>query len=103
MPIVVRKDYALMDIDDEGFLSLMEDDGSEKNDLKMPTDDIGKTLQTAFDAGKDLMVSIISAMGEDRVVSFKEDMGKCVSPPTPACLCWILTLSLTLSPPRQLA
>ncbi|QHS72749.1 translation elongation factor eIF-5A [Saccharomyces paradoxus] len=71
VPVVKRNEYQLLDIDD-GFLSLMNMDGDTKDDVKAPEGELGDTLQTAFDEGKDLMVTIISAMGEEAAISFKE-------------------------------
>ncbi|EHN02851.1 Hyp2p [Saccharomyces cerevisiae x Saccharomyces kudriavzevii VIN7] len=71
VPVVKRNEYQLLDIDD-GFLSLMNMDGDTKDDVKAPEGELGDTMQAAFDEGKDLMVTIISAMGEESAISFKE-------------------------------
>ncbi|CAI4038433.1 hypothetical protein SMKI_05G0420 [Saccharomyces mikatae IFO 1815] len=71
VPVVKRNEFQLLDIDD-GFLSLMNMDGETKDDVKAPEGELGDTLQSAFDEGKDLMVTIISAMGEEAAISFKE-------------------------------
>ena len=42
----------------------MDSDGTPKDDVKVPETDIGKEIQTAYEDGKDLMVTIIAAMGE---------------------------------------
>ncbi|RXW18407.1 hypothetical protein EST38_g7447 [Candolleomyces aberdarensis] len=52
VPNVRRNEYQLVNIDD-GFLNLM-------------------TQDAGFDDGKDLLVTIISAMGEEQAISFKE-------------------------------
>ncbi|PPR02834.1 hypothetical protein CVT24_002231 [Panaeolus cyanescens] len=71
VPHVKRDEYQLVNIDD-GFLNLMTQDGTPKDDVKVPEGDIGKDIQTAFDDGKDLLVTIISAMGEEQAISWKE-------------------------------
>ncbi|CAI8495763.1 translation elongation factor eIF-5A [Hanseniaspora opuntiae] len=71
VPVVKRNEFQLLDIDD-GFLSLMDMDGETKDDVKAPEGELGDNLQTAFDEGKDLMVTIISAMNEEAAISFKE-------------------------------
>lgn len=38
VPNVTRKEYSLLDIGSDGFVTLMQDDGSPKEDLKMPDD-----------------------------------------------------------------
>ena len=70
-PNVKRTEYQLLDIDD-GFLSLMNMDGDTKDDVKAPEGELGDQIQTAFDDGKDLMVTVISAMGEEAAISYKE-------------------------------
>ena len=74
VPVVKRTEYQLLDIDD-GYLSLMTNDGETKDDVKAPEGELGEQLQTAFDEGKDLMVTIITAMGEEAAISFKEAAG----------------------------
>ena len=71
VPVVKRTEYQLLDIDD-GYLSLMDNDGETKDDVKAPEGELGEQLQAAFDEGKDLMVTIIAAMGEEAAISFKE-------------------------------
>ncbi|CCH59060.1 hypothetical protein TBLA_0B02180 [Henningerozyma blattae CBS 6284] len=70
-PFVKRTEFQLLDIDD-GFLSLMTMDGETKDDVKAPEGELGENLQAAFDEGKDLNVTIISAMNEEAAISFKE-------------------------------
>ncbi|SCU88143.1 LAMI_0D08944g1_1 [Lachancea mirantina] len=71
VPNVKRTEFQLLDIDD-GFLSLMTMDGDTKDDVRAPEGELGDAIQASFDEGKDLMVTIISAMGEEAAVSFKE-------------------------------
>lgn len=71
VPNVGRTEYSLLDIDD-GFLSLLTTDGDTKDDVRVPESELGEQIQTAFDEGKDLLVTIIAAMGEEAAVSFRE-------------------------------
>jgi translation initiation factor 5A len=71
VPNVSRVEYQLLNIDD-GFLNLMLADGSTKDDVKVPEGELGDKLSADFDEGKELMVSVISAMGEEACVSFKD-------------------------------
>ena len=63
-------EYQLLDIDDD-FLSMMTPDGSTKEDVKVPEGELGTDLKANFAEGKDLLVTCISAMGEEAAVSFK--------------------------------
>lgn len=71
VPNVRRQEFQLLDIDD-GFLSLMTQDGDTKDDVKIPEGELGDKIQAEFDEGKDLLVTIISAMGEEAAISFKD-------------------------------
>lgn len=71
VPFVSRTEFQLLDIDD-GFLNLMTQDGETKDDVRAPEGELGDSLQAAFDEGKDLLVTIIAAMGEEAAISFKE-------------------------------
>lgn len=71
VPFVKRTEYQLLDIDD-GYLSLMTMDGETKDDVRAPDGELGDNIQASFDEGKDLMVTIIAAMGEEAAISFKE-------------------------------
>ncbi|KAG6370723.1 eukaryotic translation initiation factor 5A-2 [Boletus reticuloceps] len=71
VPNVTRTEYTLINIDD-GFLNLMTQDGAAKDDIKLPESDIGKAIQADFEDGKELLVTIVSAMGEEQAISVKE-------------------------------
>ena len=50
----------------------MTQDGTPKDDVKVPEGELGEQIQAGFDEGKDLLVTIVSAMGEAQAISFKE-------------------------------
>lgn len=72
VPNVDRKEYQLVDIGSDGYLALY-DNGIPKNDLRIGRNGIDGELRAAFDSGKDLLVVVQSAMGQEGVFSFKED------------------------------
>jgi translation initiation factor 5A len=45
----------------------MSQDGAPKDDVKVPEGEIGTQITSSFDDGKDLLVTIVSAMGEEQV------------------------------------
>ncbi|KAI8112363.1 hypothetical protein M9434_003686 [Picochlorum sp. BPE23] len=76
VPNVSRTDYTLIDISDDGFCSLMTDSGDTKDDLSLPkgTDELDKLaeqIQADFDEGKEVVVSVLAAMGEEMICSAK--------------------------------
>jgi len=70
VPNVTRKDYQMMSIDD-GFASLLDDDGETKDDLKIPEDTVGEEIQKKYDDGESFSVTVLSACGEERIVGTK--------------------------------
>ena len=72
VPNVQRKDFQLLDVDD-GFLSLMDDGGNTRDDLKVPEGEIGEEITNAIAEGRDIMVSskIHSTFYSDLVQFFK--------------------------------
>ncbi|CAI8595601.1 unnamed protein product [Vicia faba] len=73
VPHVNRTDHQLIDISEDGFVSLLTDNGSTKDDLKLLTDDALLTqIKDGFAEGKDFIVSVMSAMGEEQICSLKD-------------------------------
>merc|ERR1712054_499385 len=73
VPIVTRTDYQLIDVDPDGFLSLLTKDGNTKNDVKLPPDEtLAEQIKNDFEDGKDLIVSVVSAVDQEAVVQVKE-------------------------------
>lgn len=60
-----------MNIDD-GYLNLMAQDGASKDDVKVPEGELGLKIMEDFAADKELLVTIVSAMGEEQAISHKE-------------------------------
>jgi len=75
VPHVKRQDYQLVNIDDD-FLSLMNDNGDQKEDLKVPDDDVGQSIRKGFDNGDDLIVTVMTAMGEEKAIGIKSNVSK---------------------------
>ncbi|KAG7113685.1 Eukaryotic translation initiation factor 5A like protein [Verticillium longisporum] len=73
VPNVTRREYQLLDISDDDFLSLMADDGDMKDDVRMPDGEIGDKIKKLFqEEEKDTNVIILTAMGEQCAIEAKE-------------------------------
>jgi translation initiation factor 5A len=74
VPVIDRKDFTLVDVSEDGYVSLMSDDGTTKEDLKLPADEpeISQKLRDAVANGTELIVSVLCAMGEEKIVAAKE-------------------------------
>ena len=68
-PVVSKAEYQLVDIDDDGFCSLMLDNGDIKQDLKLPDDEkeLCENIKGAFGQGEDtVLVTVLSALGMEK-------------------------------------
>jgi len=73
VPNVTRREYQLLDITDDGFLSLMSEGGDTKDDVKMPEGEVGDKIQKLFkEDEKDTNVIVLTAMGEELAMDAKE-------------------------------
>jgi len=70
VPHVSRKDYQCLTIDD-GFLSLMDDSGEVRDDIKCPDNDIGKDILKRTETEDQFMVTVLKACGEEAAVGVK--------------------------------
>ncbi|KAJ2747096.1 translation initiation factor eIF5A [Coemansia sp. BCRC 34301] len=71
VPNVSRAEFTLIDVT-EGFLSLMDDAGEMKEDVKVPEGELGDKIRADFADGKELLITILKAMGEEAAISHKE-------------------------------
>jgi len=73
VPVVNRQEYQLLDITDDGFLNLMSDDGSLKDDVKMPDGEVGDKINKIFkNDEKETNVIVLKAVGEEAAIEAKE-------------------------------
>ncbi len=70
VPRVVRKDFQLCDIDGD-HLSLMNEDGSMKEDVKVPEGELGDEIRAKFGNEDQWLVTVIAAMGEEAAIAIK--------------------------------
>ena len=76
-PIVNKTEYTLINIDDEGFCTLMTDSGETKEDLKLPDDewlkDVASRIKEIFEAGKnECLITVVSALGTEKILTVRE-------------------------------
>jgi len=73
VPNVTRREFQLLDISEDGFLSLMSEGGDIKDDVKMPDGEVGDKITKLFkDDEKDTNVIVLTAMGEELAMDAKE-------------------------------
>ena len=77
VPRVTRIEYQLLNVDG-GRVSLLTDSGETKDDLDLPKDtdgnhdDVAKSIISLFADGKNISVSVICAVGQEKIVAAKE-------------------------------
>ncbi|GBN41626.1 Eukaryotic translation initiation factor 5A [Araneus ventricosus] len=72
VPNVNRCDFQLIDISDDGFVTLMNDKGETRDDLRLPEGELGTKIRDEF--GKEditVIVTVLSAVGEEAIVACK--------------------------------
>ncbi|KAM8880740.1 eukaryotic translation initiation factor 5A-1 isoform X3 [Synchiropus splendidus] len=70
VPNVKRSEYQLIGILD-GYLSLLQDSGEVRDDLKIPEGDLGKEIETKFDNGDEILITVLNAMDEEAAIGIK--------------------------------
>ncbi|KAE8154041.1 eukaryotic translation initiation factor 5A-1 [Aspergillus avenaceus] len=70
VPFVKTDEYQLIGFND-GYLSLHGNNGMDKNDVRIPHNEVGREMERKYDNGEDLVVTVISALGEDEAVRFR--------------------------------
>lgn len=71
VPVITRTEYTFMDIQEDGYVSLMDESSNIRDDISLPDDNIGKEIELAFNNGKELIVTVISAIGKEKIISYK--------------------------------
>jgi translation initiation factor 5A len=78
-PVVKKQEFLLIDVADDGALSLLDDDNAERNDLDLPTEldaALAEAIRAQFEAGKSLILISQRAMGVETIIAFKFDTGR---------------------------
>ncbi|XP_076013525.1 eukaryotic translation initiation factor 5A-1-like [Genypterus blacodes] len=70
VPLTLRKDFTVMDVSD-GYLQLMDDEGSIREDLKLPEGVLGVEIDRRFNNDEVVMVTVLKALNEEHVVAAK--------------------------------
>merc|ERR1712127_1025025 len=66
------KPCKMIDITDEGYLSLMDDQGDVRDDLHCEHDPVlFKEIKDKFDAGDEMMIGVLQAMGREQPIGIK--------------------------------
>lgn len=78
VPIVTRTEWEVIDIGEEGELTLMDEGGDQKTDVNLPTfpEDMAQGIRDAWADGENqVSVTVQAAVGIEQVVAFKKISG----------------------------
>lgn len=76
VPIVNKTEWEIIDISEEGELTLMDEAGNQKVDINLPPvpEGFGEEIRAAWDDGANqVMVTVQSAVGEEQIVAYKKE------------------------------
>jgi len=73
VPVVKRKEYQLLAINEDNYVSLMDLDSCEtKDDLRLPEGELGEQIKSAFEKDETgLLCSVVAAVGEEMILGWK--------------------------------
>lgn len=76
VPNIARAEYQLLDVNEEGFVTLMAENGDTREDLTLPkgteeADKLAESIREQHAAGVELSVSVLKAMGEEMINAIK--------------------------------
>jgi translation initiation factor 5A len=76
VPNIARAEYQLLDVNEEGFVTLMAENGDTREDLTLPkgteeADKLAESIREQHAAGVELNVSVLKAMGEEMINAIK--------------------------------
>ena len=76
VPVVKREDWEIIDIDDDGELTLMDEGGNQKTDLNLPSypENMADEIREAWNGGENsIIVTVQSAVNIEQVIAWKKD------------------------------
>ena len=76
-PLITRREYTLMDIDDEGYLSLIDKAGTMRSDIKFVIEtewdtEVKERIMKGFEDGKTMVITILASMDIEKIDEGKE-------------------------------
>ena len=76
VPIVNKSEWEIIDIGEEGDLTLMDEGGNQKTDLNLPTfpDGLDDEIRDAWNGGENsVMVTVQAAVGIEQIIAYKKE------------------------------
>jgi len=80
VPFVKKEEYQAMDVDEDGFITVLTGDGDTRSDLKLPSEmqpeppgatELSNKIREMLAAEKDFYVIVQSAIGHEQIMDVK--------------------------------
>ena len=77
VPNIKRTELTFVGVDQDGYCSLMDLQGNMRSDIKLPEDtdddvELSKRIREYSENGKEVVVTVLSAMGFEKIIEVKE-------------------------------
>uniref|UniRef100_A0A7S1E1Z5 Eukaryotic translation initiation factor 5A n=1 Tax=Thalassionema nitzschioides TaxID=33649 RepID=A0A7S1E1Z5_9STRA len=76
VPLVNKSEWEIIDIEEDGALTLMDEGGEQKTDLNLPNypDTLAEEIKTAWDGGENqVMVTVQAAVDIEQIIAYKKE------------------------------
>ena len=70
VPNITRNEYQLMDINEDGYVCILGQDGKNRSDIKLPENELAEEIRQSFDKGE-VTVVVLGALNKEEIVSYK--------------------------------
>jgi len=76
VPNTSRTDFQLVDIDSDGMLTVLDDKGQTRADLKLPElcdsdKELAANIKSSFEGGDEVIITVLNSMGKDAVKAMR--------------------------------
>jgi len=75
VPVVTKKEYQLMAIDDDSYVGLMDDRCELREDFELPEGELGESIKRLYEKNETVIVQTIQALGHEQITGFKVSKG----------------------------
>ena len=77
VPNIKRTQYTAIDVDGDGYLTLMDKQGATRQDLRLPDDTeedlkLSEKIREAFNDGKEITLTVLESMKIEKIVEMSD-------------------------------
>lgn len=77
VPNIKRTPYTVIDVDADGYVTLMSKEGTTRQDLKLPNDTeddikLSEKIREAFNEGKEISLTVLESMKIEKIIEMSD-------------------------------